>query len=69
MRIKVDDGYGTISTVDGAEEGKSNGVVSAKGDDSREGLPVFRGPELLGIGCGGAGEDRAVTFFYLVESP
>jgi hypothetical protein len=53
----VDYGDGSVSTVDRAEEGKGDGVVTTKGDDSREGLSVFGGAFLLRVGSRGAGED------------
>lgn len=69
MRIEVDYGDGTVCTVDGAEEGKGDGVVAAEGDDSWEGLAVLGGSFLFGV-CGwGAGEDAVVAFFDLVEGP
>lgn len=40
VRVEVDDGDGTVSTVDGAEEREGNGVVTAEGDNSWEGFAV-----------------------------
>ena len=69
MRVKVDDGDGTISTVDGAEEGESDGVVTSEGDDSWEGFAVLGWSFLLRVGGRFAGEDCVVAFFDLVKGP
>ena len=69
MRIEVDYGDRTVCTVDGAEEGKGNCMVAAKGDDSWESLAVLCWALFLRV-CGGrAGEDAVVAFFNLLESP
>jgi hypothetical protein len=69
MGVEVDDGDRTVSTVDGAEEGEGDGVVSTEGDNSGKCLSVLCWPLLLGVGCWRARQDGVVPLFNLVESP
>lgn len=44
-------------------------MVAAEGDDAGEGLALLGGAGFVGVGLGGAREDRVVAFFDLVKSP
>jgi len=69
MRVEVDHRDGTVSAVDGAEEGQGDCVVATKCNYSGEGLPILCWTFLFGIGCWSTGQDRIVPLFNLVESP
>jgi len=69
MGIEMDNRDRTVSTVDGPEQGESNGVVSTEGDDSRECLSILSGTLLLCVGSRNAGEDGVVSLFDLMEGP
>ena len=65
--VKMYDADGTVGFVDGAEEGKRDGVVATEGDDAGKGLFVL-GRALLFCICGRcAHEETVVTFFDLLD--
>jgi hypothetical protein len=67
MRVKVNDAHGAISTVDRPQQRQSDGMVTAKGDDTGQGLAILSRTLLLGVRHGLAGEDAVVTLLDLVE--
>ena len=71
MAVKVDDGDGTVSTVDGAQKGEGDGVVTAKGDDTGEDLALKGATDgragLVSVGDRGAGENVEMAFLNLTE--
>lgn len=69
MRVEVDDCDRSVGPVHAAEQGKGNGVVAAKSDDSWEGFAVLRGPDFLRIGCWLTHENAVVAFFNLLDGP
>ena len=69
VAVKVNDGDGSISPINGSKQGKSDGVVAAESNDARKGLALFRRSSLIGIGGRTPGEDVEMTFFNLVQSP
>ena len=65
--VKVYDADGTVGFVNGAEEGKRDGVVATEGDDAGEGLLIL-GRALLFCICGRcAHEETVVAFFDLLD--
>lgn len=65
--VEVYNADGTVGFVDGAQEGKRDGVVATEGNDAREGFFVLGWADLFCI-CGGcAHEEAVVTFFDLLD--
>jgi hypothetical protein len=69
MAIKVNDGDGTVGTVDRSQQGQGDGVVSAKRDDSRQGFTLDCRAPLVRICRRRAREDLKMTVFNLLKSP
>lgn len=69
MAVKVDDGHGTVGTVDGAQQGEGDGVVTAEGDDTGQRPRVLGRALLRRIRGRLAGEDVEVALLDLVKSP
>lgn len=69
VAVKVNDGDGSISPVDGSQQGKCDGMVAAERDDTRKSLSLLRRPSLVGVGGGTPREDIEVAFFDLVQGP
>lgn len=67
MAVEVDDADGAVGAVDAPEQGKSDGVVAAEGDDAGEGFALFGGALLVGVGVGLPHEEGVVTFFDLSD--
>jgi len=67
MAVKVDDGDGAVFAVDGAEEGESDGVVTSKGDHTRECFAMLRRTGLVGVGVGSAAQEEVVALLDLLE--
>ena len=65
--VEVYDADGTVGFVDGAQEGKRDGVVAAKGYDAREGLLVLCRADLFCVGGRCAHEEAVVTVFDLLN--
>jgi hypothetical protein len=65
----VDDGDGAVGTVDGPQQGQGDGVVSAEGDDSGEGLALDGRTPFVCVCRRGTGEDPEMAFLDLLESP
>lgn len=68
MAVEMDNRHRTISTVDRSQERESDGVITAEGDHSGEGLSEQRRALLLGIRLGCSREDAIMALFDLVES-
>lgn len=68
MTIKVNDRNWAVGTVDGAQQRKSNCVVTAKGNNSRQCFAIQCRTFLSGIRFWLSREDTEVTFFDLMES-
>lgn len=60
---------GPVCSIDRAQEGKSDGMVSTKCDNSRKRPFILCWTFLLGVGCWRAGQDGVVTFFDLMKCP
>lgn len=69
MAIEVNDRDGTVGTVDRSQQGQGDGVVSAKRDDSRQGLALDCGAPLVRICRRRAREDLEMTLLNLLKSP
>lgn len=67
MAVEVDDADGAVGAVDAPEQGKSDGVVAAEGDDAGEGFALFGGALLVGVGVWLPHEEGVVTFFDLSD--
>jgi hypothetical protein len=67
MRVKVNDAHRAISTVDRPQQRQSDGMITAKGDDTGQGLAVLSRALLLGIRPGLTGEDAVVSLLDLVK--
>lgn len=67
MAVEVDDADGAVGAIDAPEQGKSDGVVAAEGDDAGEGFALFCGALLVGVGVGLPHEEGVVTFFDLSD--
>jgi len=67
VRIEVDHRDRAIGTVYGAQEGKSDSVITTKSNDSRESLALLGRTDGLGIGFGSAGEDGVMPFLDLFQ--
>lgn len=67
MGVEVNDGDRAVFLVHRAEERKSDGVVTTKGDDARKCLALLGGTKSLGVGVGSAGKDGVVAFLNLLE--
>lgn len=63
VRIEVYDANGTVSFVDGAQEGERDGVVAAEGYDAGERLFVLGRPDLFCI-CGRCPHEEAVMIIF-----
>ena len=59
---------GSISFVHRTEEGKRDGVVTAEGDDTRQGLLLERRAWSRGVGHGGPHKELVVTVLDLLNS-
>lgn len=66
MAVKVDDGDGTIFTVDGAEERESDGVVSSQGNHTRKCFPLLGRTGFVGVSEGRAAQEEVVPLFDLL---
>ncbi len=69
MAVKVNDSDGAVGTVDGSQQGKSDGVVATQGDDARQGLALDGRAPLVGVRRGGAREDAEMALLDLLQSP
>ncbi len=69
MAVKVNDRDGAVRPVDGPQQGKGDGVVTAERDDTRQGLALDCGAPLVRICRGRAGEDLEVALLDLPKSP
>lgn len=69
MAVKVNDRHGPVRPVDGAQQGQSDGVVSAEGDDPGEGLGAQSRAGLVCVGSRGAAQDLVVALLNLAERP
>jgi hypothetical protein len=67
MAVEVNDAHRTVVTVDGAEEGKGDGVVTSKSDQTRQCLALLRRTRLVGMGVRCAAQKEVVAFFDLLE--
>ncbi len=67
MAVEVNDTDWSIVAVDGAQKGKSDGVVTSKSDQTREGgsLLGWAGLVCMGVGC--AAQEEVVALFDLLE--
>lgn len=50
MTVKVDHRNWPVGTVNGPQQGQSDGVVAAKGDDAGQGLALLGGASFVGVG-------------------
>jgi hypothetical protein len=69
VAVKVDDRNGSICTVDGLEERKCDGVVTAEGDDAWQSLALQGEALHVGVGGRGSRKNAVVSFLDLVQSP
>jgi hypothetical protein len=69
VTVEVDDGHRPIRAVHTAEQRQSDGVITAHGDHTREGLVFLRESRLVGVSGRVAHEDAVVAFFDLVNGP
>jgi len=67
MAVKVDDGDRTVGLVHAAEQGQRDGVVSAKGNDTGQGLALGRRSDLLRVGGRLTHENAVVALFDLLD--
>jgi hypothetical protein len=67
MAVKMNDSHRPICTVDGSEERKCNGVVTAEGDDSRQSLALQGWTDLVCICDRRPRQDTVMAFFDLLE--
>ena len=68
VTLEVDDGDGSVGSVDRPQQGQRDGVVTAKCDHTGQGFTLDRRTPLVRIRCRGAREDVEVTFLNLSES-
>lgn len=57
VTVKVDDGDGSVSSVDRLQKGRRDGVITAKCDHMGQGFGLDRRTPLVRICCRGARED------------
>ena len=69
VTVEVDDSHRSVCAVHAAEQRQSDGVITAHGDHTREGLIFLRKSRLVGVSGRVAHEDAVVAFFDLVNSP
>ncbi len=69
MAVKVNDGDGTVGPVDGPQQGKGNGVVATKSNDTGQSFALDGGTPLVRICRRRARKDLEVAFLNLLESP
>ena len=69
MTVKVNDRDGTVGTVDGPQQGKGDGVVTTKRDDTGQRLALDCRAPLVRICRGRAREDLKVAVLNLLKSP
>lgn len=69
MAVEVNNADGTVGAVHATEEGQGDGVVTAEGDDTWQGLAVLGRSSCVGVGVGSSGEESIVTFLDLLECP
>lgn len=67
VAVKVDDGYGTVFAVDGAQQGESDGVVTSQGDHTGKCFAVLRGTGLVGVGVGCPAQKEVVALLDLLK--
>ena len=67
MAVEVNHADGTVVTVDGAEERKSNGVVTSKSDQTRECFSLLGWAGLVSMGVRCAAQEEVVAFLDLLE--
>lgn len=69
VTVEMDDSHRPIRAVHAAEQRQSDGVITAHGDNTREGLIFLRKSRFVGVSGRVAHEDAVVAFFDLVDSP
>lgn len=69
MAVEVNDGDRAVGLVDTAQQRQGDGVVTAEGDDTRQGFARPGHAVLVGIGVGLAHEDAVVALFNLLDGP
>lgn len=69
VTVEMDDGHRSIRAVHAAEQRQSDGVITAHGDNTREGLVFLRESRLVSVSGRVAHEDAVVAFFDLVDGP
>ena len=67
MAIEVNDGDWAVRRINTSQQRKGDGVVSAEGYDSWEGLALERRASNVSIGGRLAGEDRVMPVFDLLQ--
>lgn len=69
MAVEVHDCDGPVGFVHAAQQGQSNGVVAAHGDDTGECPAVFGLASHFGVGGGCAHQDAVVALLDLLDRP
>lgn len=67
VAVKVDDGHGSVRSVDGPQQGKRYRVVTSECNDTGQGLAALGRPLLLGVRLRLAGENAVMALLDLVE--
>jgi len=68
MAVKVNDADGAICLGDTSQKWERDGVVTAKGNDSRQSLALQRKPLLIGVGVRLPHKQIVVSLFNLLDS-
>ena len=69
MTVEVDDSHRPIGAVHAAKQRQSDGVITAHGDHTWEGLVLLCESRLVSVSGRVAHQDAVVAFFDLVDSP
>jgi hypothetical protein len=69
MAVEVNHRDRTVSAVDRPQKRQCNSMVSAEGDDARQGFSLDRGSPFVSVCCGSAGENLIVAFLDLRKCP
>lgn len=69
MTIKMNHRHRPIRPVNTPQQRQRDGMVTAHGDNPREGLASLRETIFIGVGEGLAHEDAVVAFFDLLDCP
>lgn len=69
MAVKVNHRDGAVGTVDGAEKGEGDGVVTTKSDETRERPALHGGASLVAIRGRAARQEVEVSLLDLMKGP